>query len=375
VRPITSIRASALPLAWICPGSLQPCEVPINRRNEPAANGSAAHRVCEALPKTGSCNWDRLHEICVDFGADESEVRVLCALAQKLWPQLAEFFPFGVSEASFSTDMGYKLHLDNVTRTLTGTADLVSAQGCVLRILDWKFGWRDADYGQQMRAYMAVPLLVYPDLERATATIAWARDQQIEHYSMTRDGAHTWAEQLRSNVLSWDGTYHPGDHCIRCNRQHECPAANAIARYSIAAINELDADDACLSIASLTDEQAIDLYGKARTVAHVASLALDAIRSRAMNGPIESGPSRLEIVTEERRELNVLGAWPVLQERLTTTELAQCVKISLSEAESVIAKKAGRGNGAKAKEAFREELDSRELITRKPVHKLVQRRR
>ena len=95
----------------------------------------------------------------------------------------------------------------------------------------------------------------------------------------------------------------------------------------------------------------------------------------AAHGDIVRERHRLTIATEERRELDTLKAWPVLEQAgFGDAELAECVEISVSRAERVAAKKAGRGHGAGAVRELNEKLTAADAVHTREIKKLAQRR-
>ena len=367
------IRMSALPLAFLCAGSIRAPTIPLNETNEPARNGTASHLLFRNLVAVGTIDWDAIDPTCDDIGADSEEVRHLCGCAQRLWPKVAQYFPRAMSEVTVAARL--TVDLDANELVATGTADIISVSGTEVHGADWKTGWKDANYAHQMKGYLAAILLEYPQLERGTMTVLWLREQEIENYSMTREDAIAWKQRLIDEVVNWDGVYHPGEHCGFCKRHVECSAANALTRAAVASLANIDLGSIEQTIMAMQPDRLHEVYSKAKLVGKVAEKALDAIKLRVINnGPIEHGGKVLAVSEESRRQVDVERAWAILQEALTDSELAACIKISLSKVEDAVGKNAGRGNGAKAKEALGKKLEQAEAVSKKPFTKLVTRR-
>ena len=78
---------------------------------------------------------------------------------------------------------------------------------------------------------------------------------------------------------------------------------------------------------------------------------------------------------EERRSLEPLAAFPVLQEHgFDDPEMAEVMDLSLSKAEKIVGSKAGKGKGAGAIRALRAALEAGAAIKVSTVSKLVVKR-
>jgi hypothetical protein len=341
------LRCSSLPLAFKCAGSVRRGPLVIDEWNAAADMGTAAHEGQASLVESGRVDWDGVPELARRHGVDEKELRALLALASKLWEQLRDSFPNASTEVALSHE--------EAEFTLTGHVDVLGVSAGTAHVGDWKDGRLDKDFAEQLMGYCALVLITYPDLERATAGIMWVREQEFEHYSMGRHLLAKWLERLRTEVVRWDGTYRPGDHCAHCHRNHECEARRAVVRRDVEALAGMDVSEEAL--AALTPKQRIDLVIKARAVSQIAERVVGAIKADVVrNGDVEADGVRLTVQRTERRRLNVLQAFPILQEKLEDSEMAEVIDISIAQAEQLVAKKAGRGKGAGAVRALNQEL-------------------
>lgn len=367
---LQSVRASALPLGLKCPGSLR-AEMPIDPHNEAGSAGTAAHKCLEDVPFRGDVRWSQVGKTAALYGADETEVRVLCSMALRLWEQVAESFAGASPEPSMEAEV-----VPGVM--LTGHVDLLTINDRVARAGDWKTGRKDSDYAAQMRAYAVLILLRYPELEEVTVTVLWVRDQEIENYTMRRPEARRWLEQLWEKVINWDGVFHPGSHCQFCKRWHECEGAAAYVRRDVQAIagKELVAR-AESELDKMTPDEVIGLYEQADMVEKLAKRVRDAIRERAVHGgDIEGETRRITVSTETRRELDAEKAWPLLEASgFDDEDFAAVIKLSVSKVEKRVAQKAGRGKGASAVRALAGELAEAGAVKTRELHKVQVKRK
>lgn len=368
------LRASATPLAILCPGSLrtESDAVRMNVGGGPASLGTAGHLCAEDLVRDGSVRWDELPAVAARYGLKEGELRAVSGLATKLWRSelptgglLSDTFPNAMTEQVLR-------HSSDVL-TITGTADVVSISGSVARIADFKFGYRDHNYSAQLKTYAALLLLDNPELTQATSTILWVRDQQIENYTMGQQQAREWFETLTRRVANWDGVYRVGAHCEHCQRRHCCPAGIELARRDVRAFIDDSAED---RLAQMQPDDIIATLELARRVGRYAEACAEAIKAHVTSSGDVAGSERVAtIVRESRRALAPLAAFPVLQDSgFTDEDMAAIMTLSLGRAEGIVAARAPKRERAAAKRQLAAQLDAAGAIEAKYVEKLIIRR-
>jgi hypothetical protein len=309
---------------------------------------------------------EHVSRIEVDASLENKNVQFLVNQGRAMWHQLRAEFPSPLVEVAldFSAD-GIEV---------TGHADVISVVGDELRILDWKSGMKDSDYSEQMKGYASLGLLKYPSLQRATSTLAWLREREIERYTVTREQSLEWWKRV---IGINQAVFSPGSHCAFCPRSHECSKCNAMVRRDVAAMLDVSLDDAPRMLSAMAPDGIIDLLAKSKLVAQYADRVKEAIRYHvAQVGLVEGSSKKLLMVEENRRHLDPLKAWPVLESfGFGDEEFAGCVKISASEVDSIMAKKAGRGNGSKSVAALKEKLTSVDALRTYSIKKLVEKRK
>ena len=370
---LLKLRASAMPTAFKCAGSVQPCALEAEEVNEAAENGTAAHKCLEPLATKGAVEWENIDNVCDELDGNSEEVRMLCSKATKLWAKIRDTYPAAITEIAVSYELPA---LEVAGLKLTGHIDVISIVGNLVRILDWKTGRLDANYAHQMKAYLAMVILAYPELEGGTATIAWVRSGDIENYTMTRQDALKWVHDFEERVINWDGVYRTGDHCVHCRRFHECQAGNTLARSYVAAIGDVGLDSVESQVLTLEPDACVDLYHKARLVAQIADKALKAIKGRAeKQGEIIGKESKLYLDSEGRREIDPEKAWGVLSDLgFQDADFAQVIKMPISKVEKRVAELAGKGNGTAAKRDLNQKLELAGAVEIREVFKLEERR-
>jgi len=369
-REILDLRASAMPAAFLCPGSIRRPVVRIREEGEAANLGSAVHEALRPLVEDGAAAFDRVSDLAEEYGCDPDELRMLISCGAKLWKQVEASFPNAVTEQPMKLDLG-----DGYV--LTGTTDLISGTSESLRLGDWKSGRKDSDYSNQMRAYGAMALLGWPTAdapESATVTALWLRTIEAQNYTITRDAAIRWLDELRDRVIQWDGIYHPGAHCTYCRRAHECEARSALVRRSIADV--LGGVSSAQALEAMAPDQILDLHQRATLILGVADQVRKAIKAHVeMNGDVVGTDQRLTITTENRRRLQTVPAFEVLSALgFRDPEWAECVEIKLSKAEAIVKEKAPKRGGAAAIRDLQDKLEAADAVRTFEIRKLTTKR-
>lgn len=368
------LRCSALPLAFVCPASVRPAGLVVEQSGAESALGSAAHEALAPLAETGRAPWSETDAIARRHRVDARDVRALLALGVALWRDVGASFP----GASAEHELTYRDPAGAFV--LTGHVDVIAWLGGVVRIGDWKTGRRDDDHSEQLRGYSLLAL----DAGRAfgvttaEAFALWVRDGDVESYRMTAASAVAWRERLRERVVEWDGRYHAGPHCPHCPRSHECPAGLAIVRRDVGAFVDEGlvarlADDA---LARMAPGEIVALLERADLAADVAGRVRSAIRDFVrQRGDVVGGGRRLTMQSEERRDVDVLRAFPVLYAHgFDDDDFAEVLTVSVAAAERRAAKRAVRGKGAAAARALCEALDEAGAVSVNTNQRLVTRR-
>jgi hypothetical protein len=363
-------RASRMPLAMRCPGSLQRPDLAVDEISEPAEQGTAAHELLPGLASTGHLDWDAIPEVAARYGTDPDELHMLCASGAKLWARVRESFPNPLTEVALSVELipGF---------ILTGHADLISISGTVAAIGDWKSGRKDTDYSEQLKAYAALELAENPELTKATSTILWLRECAIENYTMPRDALEDYRQRVKRTVLYWDGTLHAGAHCQYCPRAHECQAGAALARVAVSAFTDAQlVDRAQTEIALMEPGQILRLHEQCKLAAFYADKVHTALKQHVLDvGDIVSDGQRLTVETTHPRALDPLRAWPVLEAAgFQDADFASCVKLSVTAMEKQLRSKQPRGKGASAVRELGKALEKADAIRTTERHALTVRR-
>ena len=358
------IRASSAPLAFLCPGSLRSVEgeVRVSMSSEPARRGSGIHFMLSRMVNQSSEEGESAKTVSLKYGVDEEELSRLVSYGQHAWTALAEYFPNPVTEQEL------KCSTDDFE--LTGHIDLISMGDGWANFLDYKSGWKQPDYFDQMMAYCLLIFETYPEVQEVRATLVWLREWTRDTVLITRKDAEEWVAEFLNEVVYWNGLYSAGSHCSFCPRFTTCPARQALVRSAVQDIEAIETEPTILSAVTLYREGKLSVMKRILTQVETMIRAhLEAV------GPIDLGNGReLALVPEPRDKIEPLAAWPIISEALTNEELAPAIKIGKTALLDAVADKAPRGRKGKVKAELMEALKAAEAVVSDTIWKQVERK-
>jgi hypothetical protein len=344
------MRCSALPLAFLCPGSVRTdYGVLVDQHYDAADDGTDAHRLMASWPD-GDAPVEMVGEL-------SEEGQILYYTAAKMWrEEIAAWMPNSIAEVALQTG------------ELTGHVDRIAIVGAKAVVLDWKTGRKDSSHKHQGFGYALLVMRKHPEVEIVTVHFGWVREKAIENYTVSRARAEEWDHQRRDRILGWEGVYTSGDHCTGCRRRVSCPGMMAIARSSVEMLTPGLPD-----LALMSGPQLVEFHRRRKVLESVLKLADEAERAEVdKRGDVfDDAGNVLHFVEENgQRDVDALKAWPVLTANLSDEELAPCLKVRLGEVEKTIAAKAGKGKGAAAKRELAEALGAAGAVTQPKSRKL-----
>ena len=358
---MNTIRCSSLPLAFTCPGSIRLDGPSVDATNDAAADGTAVHAGLASVVR--GMAPDAAHELMLAEhpACNRGEVTPLFWAGVKMWGEIQKW----------ATDPSAEVEL--FSGCLTGHADVVSNFGYTVSCGDWKSGRKDRDHKHQVFGYAWLLLQRASDVQQVTVHIFWLREKEIESYTVTRERADAWYQQLQGEVVDWDGKYHAGPHCTFCPRRTSCPAVTALVRQDV----EMFADGKTFELATCTGPELCGHFRKIVMLKHLLDAAERNARSEiGHRGDVLDGEGGVihYVPAEGPREVDTLKAWDALTKRLTDEELAPCLKVRLGELEATLKTKAGKGKGAAAIRELNDEFKAAGAVSRESTQRLTDER-
>lgn len=359
-----NLRCSALPRVALCPASAVPSAVKIEIANDAADMGTAVHDwLADAIP-TNSPHFDQI----APDGIDTEEFQRLCRIAWSAWVRLKTIFFDPLTEYGFEG-------IETCGVRLTGTADLVclSKDENTYFGLDWKSGWSDGAYDEQMKGYAWLAFCEEPTIEKVRWHVLNIRYGTVDVTEYSREELDRWWSDLVTKVRSEPDVYRPSpEACGWCPRFCECPARSTMIRA--AAEHMMALDDAIVQevAATMPASSLVRIVERGRLLEKAAKFAVDVVRAVVINAggsiPLDDG-RELRIKTVTQTEINPRIALPLIMERIGD-RLPVVVSISKGALETEIKATVPRGQKGKAVEEFLDFLDRAGALSLKPIQKL-----
>lgn len=366
-------RCSSLPLIIKCGAAAIAPLRPIRKEHPLALEGTVAHELLRKLPQGARIEDDDIQAAASQYGADPKGLALLCRNGKTLWFELREFF----QGADDETYLEHEIIPGKLK--LTGHSDLLRIQGKTARGADWKCGYLDKDYREQMMGYNALVLSTHPELQESSFTLLWVRDKQHETHTLRREDLDGWIRRLNDKIESGFDGYDIGDHCVYCPRSQECDGFDDYTRLALRPFVTTEVElkeDVQATLERMEPSEIILRYQQAKAVKALAERFEEAVRLRVIgNGPIQGNQYEIAATEQARRDVLPEKAWDTLLDVLTPDELPRALKIRLSEAENMVAAKAPKRGGAAAKRDLKQRLEAAEAIVYTTSYRLGIRRR
>lgn len=353
------MRASARPLAVICPSSSTRASCDVEAAREASEQGTLAHDLTRSAIK-GEENWQERAEIdSAAINTDKDEVTKLVNMALAYWSRTWEQ---GAIREHLKLEEGFTHE-----GALGGHADarwLQPGEVSAPFVLDWKFGRVRSDcyhqlaqYAYDYRGELRAAGLWRDDME-ITTVARWPRLGEEERRVFSGEVLDKWYEYVLSREAKAGQTYAPGDHCGFCPHRLGCTYRQQWLHTTTVALTEQHT-------AAMTDLTSIGaLYEPAKALKRLLddyNAALDSLLDAGEEVPLPNGKV-LRRELQPRDQYDLRAAWPVLKEEgFTAADISTIASISKGAVEKVVKAKvpAGAKRGAKkqAWDAFQERLN------------------
>jgi hypothetical protein len=350
------VRCSSLDSLFSCPASILasgPALIRIAAENEAASLGKAVHECCATLIPKGAYDLTAAAERHGISEEAKSEAVHLLFYAAKAWTVLAKYFnpdpDQRITEAGIS---GPVLDAAGEQYQIAGNIDLCSPVDQDKAIfLDWKSGYIDDGFYQQMSgyAYLLWCHMGRPARVSITGVVVFLRHQYWRVLRYNAETLSQWEHDLVHNLLSRPDSFRPGRACPHCELFATCPARQAVSIQTIRDILGGDTEhpdrpgwwDRAKSVMSqltvdnkaekVVGETVSDVVFRIRMLSSLIDAARDVLRDSIKRvGPIPLGDGvqlALRPVFIEKIKSEV--AIPLLRNYLSDGQLADCMTLSL----------------------------------------------
>jgi hypothetical protein len=363
-------RCSALPIVSACPAAAFADEIRTNPQTPEAALGTAVHAVLAAAITAGSMSADRVEET-LGPAADLEEIARLAWAGWRAWEQIRQWFPEPRCEVYLSGDLA--------GLSLTGHADVFAVADGELRILDWKSGFADANYTDQLRGYAWLALQERRwEVPRARVWTVRLRDGVADVEVFERDELTAWVNRLAVALTDRCAatTYNPGECCRYCPRRLSCPGRRYLLRAIAAEVDhyqdswQIDGEVSGDALASVLDRCRM-LESVTAAIREQVGVEVD---SRGGVIPLSDGRELARIHQEQHPIRPCPESETILREVLTPEQWYECLTLGKGKIESAIGANAPPRGKGKAIRATMDRLAEAGAVDTKHVPKLVIRK-
>lgn len=361
------IRCSSLPRILRCPASAQAPDLDIESTSEMSAMGAAAHEFYARMVREDLDDVPDLTEMTAKHGVDQGELTMLAWGGLKIWRQLQpQVLDAAVELPLHTAHVTPSISAEGVVDAkvdfmLKGTADILSrAVSGPLVVVDWKTGYKDADYWDQLRGYasMARSNREYneppEEVDQVLGIVAWTRLGVHEVVPFDAAELDALGADIR-RALASPFKHAPSEAtCTYCPRARDCEARRAL--LASAGQDML----ACMGGehgGAITPARLAAIYSQSRMVkkaleAYEATLR-EALAAAPEGLPVEGG----RLVLKDGSRKTVYWA-PEILEKFMFPEAIESLRptIGKGELEDAIAAGALRGQKGKAKAEVLETL-------------------
>lgn len=365
-----TIRASRMPLALLCPPSLD-APYDLNIDTEAARLGNAVHehnaKRIENPSFVPDDEYFRLLTVKYSL-TEESDLKRLCFNSWKLWLEIKGKNWF----IKPKVEKAHQVTIGDIT--YTGHLDVSDYQLQTNFVADHKTGFLDHDYSSQIKVYGLLSFDMYPDTHQCYTVVPRPRYFTIDQMPYTRDELMAWHEYVQNRLLNERSAFNAGTHCSFCPRRLTCAAYRDWVQSAFELLSGPVKND--LTVHS--DPKQIEAVYSAR-------LALDKLQketqavlrtlAEANRGslPLTDG-YELRIESEIHKKIKYKQALPVLQERFQPDEIAEFVEVRKTKLMDHVYKSTGKGQKKHAAEELMSALEAADAVIEETVDKLVRRK-
>lgn len=373
---VKTIRCSSLPRIMVCPASLQTPNIDIDTSGDVAALGTAVHEVLNDIIHQKLDVVPNLDAYIKKYSIDEEDLQFLTWRGMEIW---TKFKPMLVHDTiscereligSCGSEWRITGHLDVCAELIHSASDEK-----ILVIIDWKSGYVERDYNNQLMGYAWLATKVInghlsangiPTYTAIKIVTAWLRAGVWDVIDLSLKDIDGFGERLRSILESPKHTYSPSDaHCLYCPRSSECPARAQLVQSAINNMLPMGMEEgAALS----SREKLAQVYEQSKLLKRALEDYTDALKTTIRDdGPLPLPHSGY--LTIQTRTRDIIHLRPesvsVLSPYLGTGEstmdavvsaIGSHIVINKEAMLSVISEKAARGTKATVKRKVMTEL-------------------
>ena len=322
--------------------------------SEAAEEGTMLHGCCETgvLPNTLTEEQRHLVKLCRDY---------------------AETLEAGAREVLSEQ------RLEICGGALFGTADIVvvDADGDA-HVVDYKFGRlsvEEAETNLQGWAYAVGVFENRPGIDTVTVHFLQPRRDEVSTWTFDRDADYPlMGQRIAAVILNAEQnadrpeTYVPQHgNCLWCGRKAECPRVAELTAALVAKTHNTLVLPSVMVPSQMTTDQLVKALDVCAIVKDHVFKWVDLCKAEALQRTHDGqqvGDYVLERRSGKRTVVDPVAVSAILSTNygFTREDITAITSMSITEMEKITAARAGKGKGAKAKEALQEELEAAGLV-------------
>ena len=283
------IRCSALPRIMACPASAQPPKIKIDGDSEPARMGTAVHEVLAQVVTEGLDAVPNLEPTIKKYRVDRDELRMLAWFGLNTWQSIrAETRVVAVEEHLESEEFS--------GLTVTGSPDVICAHEDTIVVVDFKSGWIERNYEDQLMGYLFLAAQHYPSYTGYKRICVWLRTSEVDTVNVAPQELDDWAERLAERVQQTE-TYDPSPPaCEFCPRAHECTARRVMIEAAM--------KDMCALVdgGGQRPETLAEVYPFKKLIDGVLKMYDGMLKTVLKEGPLPVGDGRMISLEDVQRD-------------------------------------------------------------------------
>jgi hypothetical protein len=297
---------------------------------------------------------------------DKTELIKLSWAASNLWQKCQQFFPEPEAEVELCTVLDVPVGDGTaIDLEITGHADIISLPGDgSIRVGDWKSGWREGDYGAQLKTYAMLAYERFAStseaaIDRVIVSILWLREGVIDSETFTLDQLQAWQETLviaGSEALR--GVLRIGEQC------HYCPVSRCPQLHNQAGLFVMAKESG--ESFEITPDNAAELYFVAQALGKRVEDVKMAIKQFVFGGgPILTDTGKVLDLRPMNRETIALTpeSAKVMQTQLSEDQMFAVCDINKTRLLETVKSAAPRGEKTAAANAMMEDLRAVGAVT------------
>ena len=218
-----TVRASSMPLAMVCPGSVRGgLGVAVDPYHPASETGVCAHEVFRQIADEELDDLpDSFEQTCSSYSVSADDLRPMMHTVLRCWQSIRSEYPNSIGEQQMSAQIVPGL-------TVTGRPDRYSlvkdGNTTIIRVFDLKSGFLDTDAQNQIRTYWALVWSTVDGPVKFQADLCRPRLDAHDQMAWSEATMLKWLGRVRDEVYQWDSVYRPGSHCYRCPLALACEA-------------------------------------------------------------------------------------------------------------------------------------------------------